>query len=84
MNTATAVISALTTLIVAMTGLSAAFGVLWGEMKKNTRATEEVHQIVNSRHDNLLAYQQILIQALSNAGITVPSDPSIKVESNES
>lgn len=47
------------------------------EIKEDVQA---VHTIVNQHQTDMLAYQQVLVEALKDKGINVPKDVSIETE----
>lgn len=77
MNATSAIISAVAGVLIAATGTITALRIFWTELKSNSATTEETHKIVNSQRDAMLSYQAVLIARLNEAGITIPTDPSI-------
>jgi hypothetical protein len=69
--------------IVTLTGLVSATGVLWRELRRNTVISKNTNKLVNGRYSAQHAYIQILIAAMQQAGITVPVDPSAGLEETE-
>jgi hypothetical protein len=61
-----AVIAAVTSLIAALIGL------------RNGRQVQEVHSMVNSQKDAAMIREELLIETLQSAGITIPKDASLK------
>lgn len=58
------------------------------EEVKATRAeikedVEAVHKIVNQHQTDMLAYQQVLVDALKDRGINVPRDVSVETPEKE-
>lgn len=47
------------------------------ETRRNTKAVNEVHTIVNQQRTDTLNYQRALIEALRKSGVEVPADQSI-------
>jgi uncharacterized membrane protein len=73
----TAISSALVAFSLLVTAMAGAFVMLWREIKANSKATEQVHVMVNQQRTDSMRYQQALRQALTDAGIPVPDDASL-------
>lgn len=80
-STTAGVVTASATVLTALGGLVLAVSVLI-PILRNSRKTlvqvADVHTIVNQQRTDLLSYQQLLIRALSAAGVTVPEDASVQ------
>ena len=50
---------------------------VWRELRKNSKATDEIHKIVNQQRTDMQSYQEDLLIALRNAGVEVPRDKSL-------
>lgn len=61
-----AVIAAITGLVAALIGL------------RSNRQVQEVHTMVNSQKDAAMIREELLVETLQSAGITIPRDPSLK------
>lgn len=67
------VITAFASVLIAVGGIITAFSVLLPIL----RQTRAVHKIVNQQRTDMFRYQQALIRALTDHGITVPLDQSV-------
>jgi hypothetical protein len=73
----TAISSAIVALSLLVTAMAGAFVLLWREIRANSKATEDVHVMVNQQRTDSMRYLQVLRQALTDAGIPVPDDASL-------
>ena len=76
-NQITNLVTALTGLFIAIGGVIAAIKVLH-EVRAGNVKTDEVHAQLNSNLQASNAYQESLRTALQEAGITIPTDPSLQ------
>lgn len=67
----------LVTACAAVVGVLPALVRVLRETRRNTKAVNEVHTIVNQQRTDTLNYQRALIEALRRAGIEVPADQSV-------
>lgn len=66
------------------TATTAVGGVVIAVMSKQTsKATKEVHTIVNQQRTDSLRYQLALVKALKKAGVDIPDDQSLYAQSNQ-
>jgi hypothetical protein len=72
-STLAGVITAVSTLFLAIGGVITAFTVLIPIL----RQTKSTHKIVNQQRTDMLRFQRALIRALTDAGIEVPIDQSV-------
>lgn len=74
------IITAVSTLVLALGGAFTAFGVLLPILRR-TKDTQksivEVHTIVNQQRTDLQNYNRALVAALHKAGVEIPVDQSI-------
>lgn len=68
-----ALATALATVITAIGGVIIA--IRTAEMKRTVDHTKD---LVNSRYDDLVAYQEKLVKTLQGAGVRIPDDTSLK------
>lgn len=73
---AAAIITALGTLVTAISGVI----ILFRKVKALESKTDEVHVLVNSNHKSMLRREEALISALQQAGIEIPPNDSLRVE----
>ena len=82
-TTIVGIITASATALIAVGGIITALGVFLPILRQ-TRATvakvDQVHQLVNQQHTDLVRYQAALVKALRTAGVEVPDDQSLPPE----
>lgn len=85
-STAAGIVTAITTSMIAVGGLITAIGVLIPILRQ-TRETKttvtEVHTIVNQQKTDMQRYQRALVAALHEAGVAIPDDQSLPLESEQ-
>jgi hypothetical protein len=73
-STSAGITTAVSTIIIALTGLLAAFAGFY----KVIRPVKEIHEIVNSQRTEMRQYTEVLMAVLRSHGIEVPIDKSME------